>query len=364
MTSHARFHLSRGSFTLDVDFRLPDSGVTGVFGPSGCGKTTLLRCLAGLEKSVTGRLTVNGTVWQSDREFAPPHHRSIGYVFQDMRLFDHLSVLGNLTYGLRRTPPQSRKIGLEETVEVLRIGDLLDRRPNSLSGGEARRVAIGRALLSSPVMLLLDEPLTGLDSSRKTELLPFLERVNEEIKIPIVFAGHDIDEVCRLCDSVLSMENGSVKKSGPVAKVMAELDPYLYGSHVVARINATVGAYDDDRKLLSVELANARKLQLPADGRPQADRIRLFIYARDVGVTPDGSTDQESVAVLEGTIAAVYPSRSSYTVLEFEADGVRLYSLVPRTIFDRLGVAAGARASAIIRHVHISVHADTRRDTT
>ncbi len=196
----ARFRLDWPGFVLDVDLALPGRGVTALFGPSGSGKTTVLRCMAGLERA-RGSLTVNGVTWQDATTFLPTHRRPLGYVFQEASLFPHLSAQGNLEYGLRRVPAAARRVSLEQAVALLGIGHLLDRSPDRLSGGERQRVAIARALALSPGLLLMDEPLAALDARRKEEILPYLERLHDELEIPVLYVTHAADEVAHLAES-------------------------------------------------------------------------------------------------------------------------------------------------------------------
>lgn len=204
----ARFEGRRGDFRLDAAFTVPAFGVTALTGPSGGGKTSLLRCIAGLER-MDGRLRIGDQVWQDERRFLPPHQRAVGYVFQEPSLLPHLSVRANLWFGLTRarTPPQ---IGFDEVVALLGVEPLLARSPARLSGGEQQRVAIGRALLSQPQWLLMDEPLSGLDPAGKIEILPYLERLHQTLAIPVLYVSHDPAEIARLADRVLLMREGRV----------------------------------------------------------------------------------------------------------------------------------------------------------
>ena len=212
----ARFRLERAGFTLDVDLDLPARGVTALFGHSGSGKTTLLRCIAGLERAPGGRLVVNGDVWQDGHQLRPTHQRPLGYVFQEASLFDHLSVMNNLRYGLRRVGGASAR-GLDQAVELLGIAHLLDRKPARLSGGERSRVGIARALAVGPKLLLMDEPLAALDLARKQEILPYLERLHRELDIPVVYVSHAPDEVARLADHIVAMDAGRALASATLS---------------------------------------------------------------------------------------------------------------------------------------------------
>ena len=203
-----RFTGRLGAFRLDAQFSLPPRGITALSGPSGSGKTTLMRCLAGLVR-MPGRLTVDGEVWQDERRFRPPHRRPVGVVFQEASLLPHLSVRGNLTYGARRAG-EGREVALDEAVDLLGLSPLLARAPANLSGGERQRVALGRALLAQPRLLLMDEPLSSLDAPSKAEILPYLERLHRTLSIPVLYITHDPGEIARLADHVLLMREGQV----------------------------------------------------------------------------------------------------------------------------------------------------------
>ncbi|MBK5933144.1 molybdenum ABC transporter ATP-binding protein, partial [Rhodovulum imhoffii] len=219
----AAFRGRLGGFMLDAAFAVPGQGITALFGPSGCGKTTVLRAIAGLLRMPEGRLRINGDIWQERRRFVPPHRRAVGYVFQEASLFPHLSVEANLRFGLRRSG--TTRIGMEEVVDLLGIAPLFDRPSRMLSGGERQRVAIGRALLSQPGLLLMDEPLSALDRFSKDEILPYLERLHAALSIPVLYVSHDIAEVERLADTLVLMEQGRVRAAGPIPDLLA--DPAL-----------------------------------------------------------------------------------------------------------------------------------------
>ena len=226
----ARFAGTLGDFRLDAAFEVEAAGVTAIVGPSGCGKTTVLRCIAGLTH-LPGRLTVKGQVWQDRRDFLAPHRRAVGYVFQEPSLLPHLSVRQNMLFGLKRSKDRTA-IGFEEAISLLGLGALLDRSIGRLSGGEAQRVAIGRALLSQPRLLLMDEPLSSLDPDSKAEILPYIVRLHQTLSIPILYVSHDAAEVGRIADRVLRMREGRIE---PVAEE---------GAVVAAR--AAVAAMDAD----------------------------------------------------------------------------------------------------------------------
>jgi molybdate transport system ATP-binding protein len=211
----------QGNFQVDADFKTTSTGITALFGPSGAGKTSVINMVAGLLQPDTGHIVVQDRVlFDSDRGIdLPPEKRSIGYIFQDGRLFPHLTVRGNLTYGMRLTPPNQRCVALDEVVDLLGIKHLLDRRPAKLSGGEKQRVAIGRALLTSPRLLLMDEPLSSIDDGRKEDLLPFIAKLPRAFCIPILYVTHSIDEIERLADNLVLMADGKSIATGDAAEM-------------------------------------------------------------------------------------------------------------------------------------------------
>jgi len=214
-----RFAGALGGFRLQAEFRLEPEGVTALSGPSGAGKTTLLRCIAGLVR-LPGRLTVDGEAWQNERRFLPTHKRPVGVVFQEAALLSHLSVRGNLLYGARRARGEA---GFDDVVELLGLAPLLARGTATLSGGERQRVALGRALLTRPKLVLLDEPLSSLDAAAKAEILPYLERLHRSLKVPALYISHDAGEIARLADHLLVMRDGRVTPGGPVRRIADEL---------------------------------------------------------------------------------------------------------------------------------------------
>ncbi|PKO33733.1 MAG: molybdenum ABC transporter ATP-binding protein [Betaproteobacteria bacterium HGW-Betaproteobacteria-7] len=279
----ARFQLDWPGFTLDVDLNLPGLGVTSLFGHSGSGKTSLLRCLAGLEKPRHGRLVFKGRTWQDANTWLPTHQRPIGYVFQEASLFPHLSILGNLQFGQKRSGGAAR-VGLEQAIELLGIGHLLERKPDTLSGGERQRVGIARALAVGPEILLMDEPLAALDLKRKQEILPYLERLHDELEIPVIYVSHSPDEVARLADHLVAMENGRVVAAGPLGETLARLDlPIRLGEDVGVVLEATVGEIDSEWHLARVDFRGG-SLWTRDHGVPTGRHVRVRVLARDVSL--------------------------------------------------------------------------------
>ncbi|MFW5816509.1 MAG: molybdenum ABC transporter ATP-binding protein [Wenzhouxiangella sp.] len=284
MTIELSFELARAEFRLSVHVKTPGQGVTALFGRSGCGKTTLLRCVAGLEPSVRGRLVVNGESWQDETAFVPAHLRSVGYVFQEGQLFRHLSVRGNLMYGYRRIAAEQRLVKPDDVVDLLGLASLLDRRVSELSGGQRQRVAIGRALLTSPRVLLMDEPLAALDEISKAEILPYLERLHEDLSVPVLYVSHAIEEVSRLADHMLFMENGRIRAEGPLRELITRADlPLVHGEQASAVLIGHSLSHLEDEHLSCIHLPGGT-LYVPRIKEPNSDVLRIRVLARDVSV--------------------------------------------------------------------------------
>ena len=300
----ARFGLDWPGFTLDVDLALPCRGVTALFGHSGSGKTTLLRCIAGLERAPRGFLAVDGEVWQDSKHWMPTHKRPLGYVFQEASLFSHLTVLGNLRYGLKRITAAQR-VSLDQAIELLGIGPLLDRKPDRLSGGERSRVGIARALATSPRILLMDEPLAALDHKRKQEIFPYLERLHNELAIPVLYVSHSPDEVARLADHLVVLEGGQVLTNGPLTETLARLDlPIRLGEDVGAVLDATVGAIDNTWHLARMDFSGG-SLWTRDHGVPVGCRVRVRVLARDVSLAREHPGQSSIQNVLPGRVNAI-----------------------------------------------------------
>lgn len=299
--------LKRTDFVLDVDLRLPAQGTTAIFGTSGSGKTTLLRVLAGLEPQARGRISLQGEVWQDSAQntFKPTYQRGLGYVFQEASLFEHLNVADNLKFGFKRTPVAQRKLGWDQTVALLGISHLLERWPQQLSGGERQRVAIARALAASPRMLLMDEPLASLDAGRKAEILPYLERLQSELGIPIVYVSHAIDEVARLADHLVLLVNGKVEASGPTQELLTRLDlPLAHGDTAGAVLITTVQSHDPTDHLTTVQF-NGGQLTVPMSSANIGQSLRIRVQARDVSLTLTKQTGTSILNILSARVTAL-----------------------------------------------------------
>jgi molybdate transport system ATP-binding protein len=294
-------------FTLTVDAELPGQGITAVFGPSGAGKTTLLRAIAGLDRQATGRLSVGGRIWQDSERglFLPAHRRPVGYVFQEADLFAHLNVRANLLFGARRAKVADLPRKLAEVADLLGLGTLLGRRPGTLSGGERRRAAIARALLVDPAVLLLDEPLAGVDAARRDEILPWLERLHRASRVPILYVSHSLDEVARLADHLVVLDRGRVTAAGPLGPPLATLEPPLpVGDEAGVVLEAVIAARDARWHLCRADVAGG-SLWLRDQGRPVGAAARVRVLARDVSLALQPAAESSILNVLPAVVDAV-----------------------------------------------------------
>lgn len=311
----AKYSLSYSDFSLDVEIDIPAKGVTAIFGHSGSGKTSLLRCIAGLETQCQGYLTVAGECWQDANTFLPTHKRPLAYVFQEASLFSHLDVLGNLQYALKRSDKSVKLVSLQEAVSLLGIEHLLDRPSQTLSGGERQRVAIARALLISPRLLLLDEPLAALDTASKNEILPYLEKLRSELAIPIIYVSHSSDEVARLADHLVVLDDGKVVASGGLKETLARLDfPIQLGDDRGVVIEGQVIEKDKDWSLAKVAF-DGGELWIKDGGFPLKQLLRLHILARDISITLARHDDSSILNILLGSVGEILPDNQNGNAL-------------------------------------------------
>ncbi len=350
---HARFRLRREAFTLDVDLTIPGRGVTALFGPSGSGKTTVLRLLAGLERTADGFLSVGDAIWQDGDRFVPTHRRPLGYVFQEANLFPHLSVRGNLDYGWRRVPESDRKVSLDHTIELLDIRPLLARKPASLSGGEKQRVGIARALATSPRLLLMDEPLAALDVARKKEILPYLESLHDELEIPVLYVSHAVHEVARLADHLVLLDNGKTLAHGPLTEVLARLDlPVTLGDEAGVVLEAKVAERDASYSLARFEWAGG-SLWARDQGAPLGKTVRVRVLARDVSVSLGEVAGSSILNSLPGIVDAIGPGEHpGQALLRLRlGDGSALLARLTRRSVEQLQLCPGKPAWLHIKSV-------------
>ena len=350
----ARFAVDYAGFRLDIDLRLPGRGVTALFGHSGSGKTTLLRCVAGLEPAARGRLVVNGECWQDDarRILVPTHRRELGYVFQEASLFSHLTVRRNLEFGLRRIPAAARRVQLDHAVALLGIEALLERMPDRLSGGERQRVGMARALLTSPRILFMDEPLAALDHKRKQEILPYLERLHDELDIPVLYVSHSPGEVVRLADHVVMLGAGKVMAAGELHATMARLDlPTAFTEDAGVVVDGTVAEHDDHDHLTRLDFPGGAvwvQRQPVALGR----RLRFRIHARDVSLADHKVEGTSIVNLIAVTVKEVVGADSpAHVLVGLDAGGTALIARITRRSSAQLGLRPGLRMWAQIKSV-------------
>lgn len=351
----ANFKGSDGGFALDVALQLPGRGVTAILGPSGSGKTTLLRCVAGLERARLSYLRVNGVVWQDDaaKVFVPVHSRPLGYVFQEASLFAHLNVQRNLDYGLRRVPLAERRVALGDAIELLGIGQLLERRSDTLSGGERQRVAIARALAASPRLLLMDEPLASLDGQRKAEILPYLERLHDELDIPVLYVSHAPDEVARLADHLVLLEAGRVLASGPTRELMTRMDlPLAHGDSAAAVIDATVTAIEP-RYHLSQAAFSGGLISLLNPQLAVGQRVRVRIQARDVSLTLQKQAGTSVLNIFAVTVTGISADSPGQVMVGLDASGHPLLARITQKSLEALQLQAGSQVFAQVKGVAV-----------
>lgn len=352
----ARFTLTHPGFSLDVDLQLPGRGISALFGHSGSGKTSLLRCVAGLDRACSGYLQVNGDTWQDSARgiWMPAHQRPVGYVFQDANLFPHLSVRRNLEFGLKRIAKAERRVPFEQAVELLGIGHLLERLPDRLSGGERQRVGMARALLTSPRLLLMDEPLAALDLKRKREVLPYLERLHDELDIPILYVSHAPDEVARLADHLVVLDEGRVTASGPLKETLIRSDlPFIFEDDAEAVIDGRVYGYDNAYGLLELQLPDSEaRLLLTHTAVPERKAVRVKIKARDVSLALQRAEDSSLLNLLPAQ-AESWQELSAQVLLTLRIGEQRLLARITRYSFDQLGIHAGQTLWAQIKSVSL-----------
>lgn len=353
-----RLQLTYSGFALDVDLHLPGRGVTALYGHSGSGKTSCLRCIAGLERAEHGFIQINDEVWQDSRNglFVPPHKRALGYVFQEASLFPHLSVRANLEFGLKRIPRQQRRVEMAQATELLGIGHLLDRHPQHLSGGERQRIGIARALLTSPKLLLMDEPLAALDSQRKGEILPYLERLHDELDIPVLYVSHAQDEVARLADHIVLLSDGKALACGPIGETLARLDlPLARGDDAGVVINGTVSAYDEHYQLLTLQLPQST-LHMRVAHAPLAlgKALRVKVQARDVSLSLQAEEHSSILNRLPVIVTEeMAADNSAHVLVRLEADGTPLLARITRFSRDQLHLHPGQTLWAQIKAVAV-----------
>ena len=348
----------RGSFALDACFELPTPGVVALFGRSGCGKSTLVNAIAGLIDADSGRVALDDAVLldTAQRLYVPPEHRRVGCVFQDARLFPHLSVAANLKYGERRAPPP-RFVSLDTVAELLDLGSLMDRRTHQLSGGERQRVAIGRALLSQPRLLLLDEPLASLDAARRDEVLPYLETLRDQLAVPMVYVSHNFDEVLRLATHIVLMESGKTIAQGGVGEMSlnSDLRSIIGADAVGAIVDGTVLGADPASGLMRVKLGHG-ELKVQAENVAVGAKLRVQLLARDLIVATQEPQHLSVRNSLSGVIAAVTSDDADSDLIAIDIGGTLIMARVTKAATRALALEPGLPAWALVKAVSLRGH--------
>ena len=343
--------LKRGNFSLLVEENIPLENVTALFGESGSGKTTLLRIIAGLEKKAWGKVALGKTYWQNDetKTFLPPHKRSIGYVFQDNRLFNHLNVEGNLRFGHDRSDAKNG-VQFNDVVDALDLSNLLLRTPHSLSGGEKQLVSIGRALLSDPELLLMDEPLSALDAKRKAEVIPYIEQLPSNFSIPVLYVTHNLEEVTRLAPNMLLISEGKIAGKGKVEKLLERIDLWSVTERLAAGsvLNAEVKTHLSDWGMTILTVAG-HELRIPAISTPLGTFVRLRVQAKDVALATQKPVGLSIRNILSAQILSIDIEEDIFAEVLLDIGGANLRARVTREAVDDLKLATGQKIYALIK---------------
>lgn len=343
-------NMQRGDFTLDINAAWPLTGVTALFGRSGCGKTTLLRIIAGLEKVSGAQVSFAGSSWQTSNQFVPIEKRRVGLVFQESSLLPHLSVTGNLLYGYQRTPAALRRLQPDVVINMLGLAALLERRVDQLSGGQAQRVSLGRALLCSPQLLLLDEPLAALDTQTKREIMPFLSRLASESAVPMVLITHSPEEVQRLADRVVFMRDGVIDEICDLQQAMARADSPLFADEGPATV--LTGKLGDADEQGVRRFGTDHSHLFVQTSAPASANTRLRVLARDVSVALD---DPERISIrnhLQVLIRQIHELPDNRLLLTTQlADGQNLLIEITPWSAQQLNLQAGQQVWALIKSV-------------
>jgi molybdate transport system ATP-binding protein len=351
-----RLALQRTDFDLNLSLSLPSEGVTVLFGPSGSGKTTVLRCVAGLERA-EGRVAIGPEIWQDSMQgrWVPTCARDLGYVFQEASLFEHMNVRENLEFGLKRVKKPSAQRALDSAITLLGIGHLLSRKTQSLSGGERQRIAIARALATQPKILLLDEPLASLDIARRYEILPWLERMHQELNIPILYVTHSMEELTRLADHVVLLDRGRVVTEGSISRVLS--DPVFAsraGGEAGAVLNGVIAEHDHVHYLTGIDVSGAR-LWVRNQDLSIGARVRLHIHANDVSLAISEPKDSSIQNVLSGVIEAIHDdTHPASCLITLKHHDQRLLARITRKAVAGLSLVIGAPVWVEIKAVALS----------
>jgi molybdate transport system ATP-binding protein len=344
-------NLQRQSFNLQMDVAIKMTGITAIYGPSGCGKTTLLRCLAGLEPSVKGTITVGDVLWQDDALIVPSHKRRIGYVFQKDTLFPHLTVSENLKYALSRSTYP--KISMPDCIQFTQISHLMNHRPFQLSGGERQKVSIARALLGSPQIMMMDEPMASLDWEGKRLLYPYLERLYSQFGIPIIYVTHDIEEIARLADDIVLMERGCVVKSGPTNAMLTRFDLSLSQSErAMSVLDTSVSHYDEKYQLTTVGFSGGN-FYVTGDHSSSNGVVRVVIRAKDVSIAVGKEESSSILNRLSAVVDEITPVSLAQVLIRLKVGDVEIISRITKKSADNLSLKVGMKVIAQVKSVSV-----------
>lgn len=355
MSLSVQLSVTRGNFQLKLDHCFNSAGITAVNGPSGCGKSTLLRAIAGLDKHADAELSHGQQPWQSSSVFFPPEKRRIGYVSQCPSLFPHLSVASNISYGINDDARRFSSDSLSLIIDSLGLNQLLDKQPNALSGGQQQRVSLARALVSAPQLLLLDEPLTGLDSRSKAAVLAQLRQITSEMGIPVIYVTHSLDEIAQAADQLILMDAGQIIADGPVNSICTSMNlPLAFQDDAESVLVATASERQPTQGLSELSLAGSpvfvSQLALASD-----QAVRLRIAARDVSLTLDKPRNTSILNVIPATIADIKPHANSQVTVALDISGQTLLAKITQRSATLLSLAAGQAVYAQVKG--IAVHA-------
>jgi molybdate transport system ATP-binding protein len=357
---HLQVKIHRSAFKLDLDVQLPGQGITAIFGPSGSGKTTLLRAVAGLEKNQQGRIQIGEHIWQDTQQvvYLPTWQRPLGYVFQESSLLPHLSVTDNLNFGLKRalksvgSAQSDAAKALQASIELLGIGSLLQRMPTELSGGERQRVAIARAIAMQPQLLLMDEPLASLDVARRQEIFPWLSKLRDELKMPMLYVTHSAEEVTRLADHLVVLDQGRVKAQGPVSAVLTQVvNPVVVGEDAGALIEGCIGEVDGQWHLSRVDFEGGSVWMRHA-GLPVGKAVRIRILARDVSLATSEPHNTSIQNQLRCSIQSITPdAHPSQVMVVLKCGANEVLARVTKRAVEELGLQVGQPLWAQVKSV-------------
>ena len=357
---YLQINIARSAFELKLELQLPGQGITAIFGPSGSGKTTLLRAVAGLEKNPQGRIQIAANIWQDTKQgiHLPTWQRPLGYVFQESSLLPHLSVAENLNFGLKRALKSANSAqteankALQASIELLGIGSLLKRMPDELSGGERQRVAIARAIAMQPQLLLMDEPLASLDAARRQEIFPWLARLRDELKMPMLYVTHSAEEVTRLADHLVVLDQGHVKAQGSVSAVLTQVvNPVVVGEDAGALIEGCIGAVDAQWHLSRVDF-DGGCIWMRDAGLPVGKAVRIRILARDVSLATSEPQNTSIQNQLRGSIQSITPdAHPSQVMVVLKCGAEEVLARVTKRAVDELDLQVGQPLWAQVKSV-------------